>query len=315
MADAALSYFDSLEKWEDLEGLIEQGELEGLHVECKTSAVPRLNKDQKKKLAKSLSGFANTAGGVLIWGMATTRGTHTGEDVMNQIEPIGACAGFRRQVESAIPGLTTPPLMDCQHKIILKQPQDTRGVLLTHIPYHGEKPIQSSEDERFYMRSGGGFVPLPYVMIERMFAATEVPEVTVGVVENLVERRADNVWRIPFWIGNASAATAEHVDVNVEVLNGDAFAEVTGDHLVDESPFNPGRCVFSSESMRVLHPDKRQVFGRLVVKTLQQEGATPVVELAIAAFACRMQVRQWKISIHLMADGKVKVETNEKTRH
>lgn len=109
MLDGSDYLFASLSTYADLKELIDNGEAEGLYLECKAPAEPRLTRDLRAHLAKAISGFSNTAGGVVIWGISTTKHAQSGLDVLTQLAPIGECRRFQQQVEKAIPSLTTPP--------------------------------------------------------------------------------------------------------------------------------------------------------------------------------------------------------------
>ena len=68
-----------LEKFERMDktsiaNLIAEKRDEDLHVEFKTvNSSDLTHPDDRKNLAKALSGFANAAGGLIIWGVATER--------------------------------------------------------------------------------------------------------------------------------------------------------------------------------------------------------------------------------------------------
>jgi len=122
MLSAAEQSFNTLRTYADLEALIAEGETEGLYLECKSPSSPQLNKDLRVTLAKAISGFANTSGGVLAWGISTTKHQHSSLDVLSQLEPIGNCNNFMRQVMRSVitattrgyrpssPGLSSPRL-------------------------------------------------------------------------------------------------------------------------------------------------------------------------------------------------------------
>ena len=97
MIDPARGLFDSFDTWASLERLIDNGESEGPYLECKTATGIHLQPGHRTHLAQALSGFSNTAGGVVIWGISTTSQAHTGLDILTQIEPIGNCRSFRQQ--------------------------------------------------------------------------------------------------------------------------------------------------------------------------------------------------------------------------
>lgn len=90
MNDAAHTLYKSLDNYSDIEKLIEEGETESLLLECKAPQQPRLNRKVKNNLAIAISGFSNTAGGVIIWGMNTEKHSHSNLDILTQIVPIGS---------------------------------------------------------------------------------------------------------------------------------------------------------------------------------------------------------------------------------
>lgn len=134
MSDGALALFDSLSSHADLQELIDDGEAEGLYLECKAPADPRLTQPLKAHLAKAISGYSNTDGGVIIWGISTTKHQHSGLDVLTQIEPIARCRRFQQQVDKALPTLSTPNTLGAQTKVVKQRPRDTRGIVLAYIP-------------------------------------------------------------------------------------------------------------------------------------------------------------------------------------
>jgi len=67
MSDGAKQLYDSLAQYSDLEELINGAEAEGLYLECKAPAAPQLSRDLRNTLAKAISGFSNTAGGIILY--------------------------------------------------------------------------------------------------------------------------------------------------------------------------------------------------------------------------------------------------------
>ena len=219
MSDAALEIFNSLSAWRHLQALVDGGETEGLHLECKSPLSPSLNRDMKVKLARALSGFSNTAGGVVLWGVATTPHSHSGIDVISHLEPIGNCAAFEKQVRAAIPTLTLPSVLKYETKLIKRQKTDTQGVIAAYIPFTSGDPLLNNIDNVFYFRSSDAFVPAPYELIKRLFSATDMPDVYPTFTQELVKLETDGSWSIPITVANRSNAFAEDVDVSVTIIN------------------------------------------------------------------------------------------------
>jgi len=120
MPDASYDVYKNLSSYKRLEELIGDGETENLYLECKAPSIPRLNKELQVHLAKSVSGFSNTTGGIVIYGISTTKHSHSGLDVLTQMEPLGNVQKFEQQIHRTIPTLSTPPILNFHTKTIKK---------------------------------------------------------------------------------------------------------------------------------------------------------------------------------------------------
>ncbi len=299
VSDASLGLYEALSQYSDLENLISTGEAEGLHLECKAPGSPKLGKDLKKTLAKAISGFSNTAGGVILWGISTIQHAHSGLDVLTQIEPIGQCGSFLRQIETIIPTLSTPPVVNARNKTIKKRPRDTGGVVATRIPKHIGDPVQSNEDNHFYFRSGAGFVMAPYEMIQRLFLATDSPDLRLQFEGQLVKLAKDGFWEIPIIVKNQSSAVAQHAVVSIEVLNASAYDQISSRDFVDESHLNIGKTIFRSNLSGVVHRGIAMVVGTLRVKMKMKKRTRRVLRLSIEIYADKMRAREVEASVQL----------------
>lgn len=303
MADAGLSLFDQLKEYSDFEDLIEGGEAESLFLECKSPGEPRLTKDQKNQLGVAISGFSNTAGGVLVYGLSTTTHKHTGLDVISQIEEIGLISKLEQQVKNAIPATTVPPVFGTNTKIVKRQPRDSKGVLLLYVPAVAGDPVQATHDNVFYMRTGDEFRPAPYEIIKRLFSAVDVPDLYVWVNENLVEKKDDSSWNLPIVIRNNSTAIAENALVSVTVLNPNATESITATGLTDVSELNPGQTIFNGGLSEVVHRGMNVVVGNLIVKMKVGNRAKRRLDLSIIIYANKMRARQLQFDLTLAQSG------------
>jgi len=108
--------FDSIQSFDDLNSLIESGETENIYLECKAPSSPKISPEVKVHMAKAISGFSNTEGGVVIWGLSTTKHSHSGLDVITQIEPVGTCRDFEKKFMKAAPSLSIPAITNIESK-------------------------------------------------------------------------------------------------------------------------------------------------------------------------------------------------------
>ena len=117
----ASALFQSLDRYAAVQRLIDAGEAEGMYLECKSPTAPNLTRDQRASLARAISGFANTGGGVILWGVGTTRHSHGGLDVLSQIEAVGSAQRFAEQIDAALPGLSNPPIAAPQSTVLRRR--------------------------------------------------------------------------------------------------------------------------------------------------------------------------------------------------
>jgi len=303
LADAGLIRYNDLNSWAAVQSLLDNGETEGLHLEAKAPSMPRVNRDQQIYIAKAISGFSNTAGGIVIWGVSITKHEHSGLDVLTQIEPVANCHQFMRSLQRIIPTLSTPPILSAKCKCILRRKSDTRGVVVTHFPYQEGSPVQSSLDNLFYWRSGDDFHPAPYEMIRRLFLSADSPDLRTQIDADLAKKEPDGTWVIPLVIANNSQAIAEHTNISVEITNRADCEAVTSFELSDASGFNKGRCIYMKEVAGVIHKGLNLAVGSMRVKMKVDRLPKRKLLLAATLYANRMRARKVDFNIHFTSKG------------
>jgi hypothetical protein len=298
MDSPAEGLFNSLNKYEDIEKLIANGEVENLYLECKAPTVPQLNKDLRAKLAQALSGFANTNGGVIVWGVSTTLHTHSHLDVLSQIEPIANCSAFAKEIDVAIPTLTMPSILCQKSKVFIRNEADTRGVIATLIPPRSGDPVQSNIDNVFYFRNGDKFVLLPYKMLEALFKANRAPDIILSMDNRLLSKSNDH-WKIPILLQNNSTAVGEHVTVSVNLINHEDCVSITAEGFNDASSVNPGYKIFNATFNKVLHRGLNVVSGAILVKP--KENKTKL-NFEVSVYANNMRAKKFPLEIVIEGD-------------
>lgn len=312
MTDPAVALFESLNTLSDLNALIDGGEAEGQLLECKAPSSPQLGRDLKDQLARAISGFANTAGGVILWGIATVRHAASGLDVITSIQPIGSVRRFAQLVDRALPALAYPALQFQSCKVIHSSKGATSGVVATLIPKSNGDPVQSLFDRRFYMRTGDEFIELPYELLRRMFSGTRSPDLTPLFDGRIVSLEQDGSWRIPIILQNDSSAPAGKTVLSVEVLNSSACESVIGDELDDVSSINPGQKIFMRNMEGPIFRSLNMVAGALRVQMKKGKRPRRVMRLKITVYSEGMRARSWEMNVQLAKKGFSVKKTQDK---
>ena len=308
MPSPAEELFKGLNSITEIEQLITNGEPEGPYLECKSPQSPQINPGLKIQLAEAISGFANSGGGVIIWGVSTTKHSHGNLDILSQIEPIGNCRNFAKQIDKHIPLLTTPSISTSPSNVLLISKSDTKGIIVSFIPPSLSDPVQSSVDKQFHFRNGDEFSDLPYEILKRMFLGTQGPDLNISFDSRLVKLENNGNWRIPFVVENNSSAVAEHAIILVEIINPDACQNITSPQFQDISDVNPGEKVYQNKYNDVVHRGFPQVVGELQVLMKKARISRRVLLLQVTCYASRMRAKIWKLRIQLAKSGfKVKI--------
>jgi hypothetical protein len=125
------------------------------------------NKD-RSSLAKGISGFGNSEGGVIVWGVECKPDPNLG-DVPTKPIPIQNAARFKSWLEQATSGLTVPPHDGVRHHAIQS------GFALSLIPSGLHAPYQTVADNSYYIRAGSSFARAPHAVLSGIFGRRPQP--------------------------------------------------------------------------------------------------------------------------------------------
>lgn len=137
-----------------------------------------LHDSDRSNLRKALSGFANSEGGVILWGLETVK--LDGVEVLKVPEGHPEVARFTSLIEDAVSGCTIPPVPGVRSIKIPLNDDGTRGIVATLIPASLIAPHQTADDARaYYMRAGSSFQRVPHGVLAGMFGRRPSPLVSM----------------------------------------------------------------------------------------------------------------------------------------
>jgi hypothetical protein len=241
------SIFDDM-TLEKINEYIATEQAEHLQLEFKSIASANLRSaDDKRNYAKCLSGFANSSGGIVIWGV---RATGDGANYKIEGAPIVGLREFLMRLNQMAGEAVTPAVDGVRSKAIFID-QD-KGFAATLVPESASVPHMAKLGEnRYYKRSGESFYCLEHFDLEDMFGRRAKPKLSPGIIRN---KTPDGLNKIDFYVINSGRAVAKHAELFIELIN----VNVKGvDHpLQNVSHLNPGRVVFSfKDNVGVIHPN------------------------------------------------------------
>ncbi|HEY3267133.1 MAG TPA: hypothetical protein VGM37_09420 [Armatimonadota bacterium] len=134
----------------------------------------RLHDKDLGNLGKAISGFGNSEGGLLIWGV-DCRDAGSG-DLPNAKVPIHDPVRFVSWLDGAVSGRTLPPHTGVRH-FPLASSMTTSGFVVTLIPKGLHVPLQAVGAWQYYIRAGSSFAPAPYGVLAAMFGRRPQPTI------------------------------------------------------------------------------------------------------------------------------------------
>ncbi|MEK7996020.1 MAG: ATP-binding protein [Planctomycetota bacterium] len=177
----------------------------------------RLSDADRGNLAKAISGFGNSEGGIVIWGVDCRPNQQLGDVAAAKVK-IQNPRRFKSWLESAVSGLTIPPHPGVRHVVV--EDGTGAGFVVTHIPKSYLAPHQCLRPIHYYMRVGSNFEPVPHGVLAGMFGRSPQPVIFHMWNAPPAEfRPGDIAWfRIGLLLTNRSPAIARDVYLSVMIL-------------------------------------------------------------------------------------------------
>ena len=142
----------------DLQAFIARQQEENLHLDFKLVKDASFNSsDDKKNLACALSGFANSSGGLIVWGV-DARKNADGIDCAMELKPIDHVAQLIGRLNSLTGEAVDPSVDQVRHRAI--ETKRGCGFALSLVPESETGPHMAKLGEnRYYKRIGDGRCP------------------------------------------------------------------------------------------------------------------------------------------------------------
>jgi hypothetical protein len=136
-----------------------------------------LSQNDRENLAKAISGFGNSEGGIIVWGIDCSKDAD-GADVAHTKVPLENPKRFRSWLEGVVSGCTVPPHSGVRHHDILLG-ESGKGFVVTLIPKSNAAPHQTVGKLQYFMRAGSSFAPVLHGVLAGMFGRRPQPEVYI----------------------------------------------------------------------------------------------------------------------------------------
>jgi len=188
---SAREFFDRIraEGWALVSSWPAQQQTEQLYLECKSTnfdpATLKLTNADKDALARALSGFANTDGGVLMFGVNARPAAKGQPDVVQAIEPVRGLPRFAELVRDTAKTIVEPAIAGIDLELVTAPGVADEGVLALLVPRSMGGPHRANGGEektkdRYFMRTADSTIVMPHRQLAAIFAAP--PEPRLGLL-------------------------------------------------------------------------------------------------------------------------------------
>ncbi len=152
------------------------GEVESFEIEFKEktdSSTPALSKEDKKNIAKEVCGFANAAGGVIVFGVKTETNRNSHQDKVVEVRPITGLSNLLSAIRGVLETNVAPPIKDTELLSVPTDADPENGYVLICVPRSEDGPHMSvaTKEHRYYRRTSENTVMMDHRMVRDMMLA------------------------------------------------------------------------------------------------------------------------------------------------
>ena len=212
-------YFESIDLRE-IEDFVENKVSESLFKEFKTANFPQVLEFDKKNFSKCLSGFSNSSGGIIVWGISAKEQKDK-PDVADELKPISNLMAFESYLKKNEGNAIIPLLENVEYKRILDG--EDKGYLIVLIPASERAPHMGLfADKRYYKRSGDSFYQCEHFDIIDMMNRKYSPKLQIEIVDEEVfpmKHGNDDRFRYRGMLSlkNFGNVSAHHIEISIRI--------------------------------------------------------------------------------------------------
>ena len=148
--------------------------------EKKDTSKSGIDQEDKRNYVKALSGFSNSSGGVLVWGIKAKKLNADSPDVAIGEKPISNLKKFITDLNSLVSDAMQPLNSEIQNVPIYIPEQDDIGFVITYVPECDLLPVRALLGvNQYYSRIGDSFIMMEHYMLADMFGKRQKPKLEI----------------------------------------------------------------------------------------------------------------------------------------
>jgi len=140
----------------------------------------KLHQNDRENFGKAISGFGNSEGGIIIWGVGCRRDPERG-DLPDRKHALKSPKRFVSWLEGTASGCTLPPHNAVRHHAVTDK--NDEGYVVSFIPQSSYSPHQcivGKHEKKYFVRTGSDFVPASHGLLASMFGRQPAPKLSMS---------------------------------------------------------------------------------------------------------------------------------------
>lgn len=268
-------FYDSIDL-ESVHDFLDARREENLTLDFKTVNRPVMTKEDRGVYSKALSGFANSSGGVIVWGVEACKQNDDEYDVVCDLPEVEDAPLLVQRLNEHTGACVSPIVEGVLHQAILTG-SENRGFVKTFIPESDSGPhmaLIGQNKHRYFKRSGDSCYPMEHYDVADMFGRR--PKPSLSFVSDI--KRDGGVLIVNMIVENSGRGTAKSPFLAFEL--GPDFELSPGvrdpglPKMWAQGGVRPGWYHFGSQEGIVIHPGMRLAVHSCRISIRQLESST-----------------------------------------
>lgn len=267
-------YFNRIDLTE-IQDFVKNQVAEDLFIEFKTANYPNGIDFDKKNFSKCLSGFANSSGGILIWGISAKEQKNK-PDVANALKPIKKLIDFENYLKKNEGNAVVPLIEGVEYRRIIES--DQIGYLLVYVPQSERAPHMGLfADKRYFKRSGDSFYICEHFDLIDMLNRKTAPKIEIELKNEKTTKEVRNQiinykYQGIFCVKNIGEVSVKNLVVFLRVKSPFHIARYgldgNGNRGMKTLPTNEPFKKYVSGNELVIHPETFHEVDKIVLNEI-----------------------------------------------
>jgi hypothetical protein len=168
-----------------------------------------------RALAREATAFANSDGGIIVWGVNQKQGEAPSVQLLDDAEK------FRNNLVQKTVDISSPPILGLKHEAHMVG--DKRGFVATYVPQSNDRPHMAMASEgRYFVRSGESCTVMMHRQVQDAMMAKTRPNLVIECTNGYFEAENHHLFQryIEMRIKNIGLVTAKNLSLATKNSRG-----------------------------------------------------------------------------------------------